>query len=96
MQKESRKCDSVRVALNEKDSLILDLVDSNLKMYDDFNAERQKKEAAQSDLDKAQKKLNSFDKKRFGVGMSAGATLNSSFEVKPAILIGISYSIFRF
>lgn len=96
MQKEARKCDSVRVALVEKDGLILDLVQNNLQSYEDFTNEQKKKEEALKRMYEAQEKLRKFDSKRFGIGFSAGATLNSDFEVKPAILIGVNYSIFRF
>lgn len=96
MQKESRKCDSVRVALEKKDALILELLDNNLKMFKQFTEERAIKTEALEVMNETRKKLDKFDKKRFGIGFSAGATLNSNFEVKPAILIGVSYSIFRF
>ena len=65
MQRESRKCDSVRVALAKKDALVTDLIENNLKMFADFNAEREKKEAVerakQAEIDRQAEKQRKAD-----------------------------------
>lgn len=94
--KESKKCDSVRVALVKKDSLVLELIENNLQMFSEFSAERLLKNEAIKQREDARLELDKFDRKRFGVGFSVGASLGPDFTVQPAIMIGINYSIFRF
>lgn len=99
MIKDIKKCDSVKVALIKKDTLITELTKNNLEMFSNFSNERNKKKQAIKERDKAQQKLNSFKRKKFNLGLSVGPviyTTNESFSFKPAVLIGLNYSIFSF
>lgn len=96
MQREARKCDSVRVALDKKNELVSELIQNNMTMFEEFTQEREKKNEAIKARDEAKRKLDAFDKKRFGIGFSTGVTLDSDLQFKPAFLIGVTYTIFRF
>lgn len=97
--KDLKKCDSTKVALVKKNKLIEDLTDNTLKMFSDFSKEREIKTQAIKAKKELQKKLDKFDRKRFGIGISMGQGLiyqDNSLSFVPTISISIHYSIFRF
>lgn len=94
--KESRKCDSLRSAFENKSILINSLIENNLSMFEDFQEERADKKKAIAEREKAEKELRNFDKKRWGLGFSAGYYFTSDLNFQPAIGVSINYSVFRF
>lgn len=97
--KDLKKCDSTKVALVKKNKLIEDLTDNTLKMFSDFSKEREIKTQAIKAKKELQKKLDKFDRKRFGIGISMGQGLiyqDNSLSFVPTISISIHYSVFRF
>lgn len=96
MAKESKKCDSLKVAFNSINNLVNSLADNSIKTFSEFLKEREKKEKAQAEAEEIRKELLSLDRKRFGIGISTGVGVNSDFKFYPAILVGINFSIIRF
>ena len=99
MIKDIRKCDSVRVALLKKDTLIFELTENNLQMFSDFSIEREKKKQAIEARNEAQRKLDKFDRKRFSLGISVGPGMyvaNDKIAFGSNIALTLHYSLFRF
>lgn len=99
MIKDIKKCDSVRVALLKKDTLIFELTENNLQMFSDFSAEREKKKQAIEARNEAQRKLDKFDRKRFSLGISVGPGMyvaDNKIAFGPTIALTLHYSLFRF
>ncbi|CAA0149627.1 hypothetical protein TMP227_10110 [Tenacibaculum maritimum] len=73
IMKESRKCDSVKIAFNKKSILLQSLIKNNLQMFNDLELERIKREQLQIQLQKTNKSLLKLSKKRnngslYGIG----------------------------
>jgi hypothetical protein len=96
MQKESRKCDSLKVAFYKKDQLIEDLVKNNLSSFEEFILERNKKAEAIKELEDIKREMKNINKKRFSLGITVGPALTSSFKIEPAFMFGLSYSLIKF
>lgn len=96
MVKADRKCDSVRSAMFKKDELINDLINSNLKSFQEFMEEREEKKKAIEAREEAAKKLKNFDAKRFSLSLTVGPVVTQEFKFAAGIMFGISYNIFRF
>ena len=94
--KESRKCDSIKVALNKKDILISEMAFNNLEMWEDFKSEREKKNEAIEARSAAQEAMNKINDKRFGLSIGIGAGLDSEIKVKPVVALIVSYTFWRF
>jgi hypothetical protein len=95
MIKDSRKCDSLFAALKAKDELINNLTKNNLLSFEEFFSERQKKQKAIIERNKAFEKMNSLKNKRLSIGIGVGPALTSRFKIEPAITLGINFKIFQ-
>jgi hypothetical protein len=84
--KESRKCDSLKVAHTKKSILLQDLIKSNLTMFNDLERERKLRESLQLQLKSTNKDLLRLSKKRsnswlYGIGGAAlGIIIYSSVK----------------
>ena len=55
--KDIRKCDSVKVAFNEKTTLLHELIDSNLQMFNDLEIEKKNRIEISKNLEQVNKDL---------------------------------------
>ncbi len=62
--KESRKCDSVKVAFTQKSLLLEDLIKNNVTMFNELEQERIKRNKLQSQLQKTNEDLLKLTKRR--------------------------------
>ncbi|CAA0254929.1 hypothetical protein V2605_03415 [Tenacibaculum maritimum] len=64
--KESRKCDSVKVAFTQKSLLLEDLIKNNVTMFNELEQERIKRNNLQLQLQKTNKPIESNQTKKNG------------------------------
>lgn len=62
--KESRKCDSVKVAFNQKSILLQDLIKNNLLIFSDLEKEKLERERLRIQLQKTNKDLIKMTKRK--------------------------------
>lgn len=84
-----------KTQLDKKDENIYDLAQKLMNSYTDFQEERAEKEETQKLLIEAKEELTSYDKRRFSFTISAGPVLTSDSEIKPGVMVGVSYTLFR-
>jgi hypothetical protein len=65
--KESRKCDSVKVAFRKKSILLQGLIKHNLSIFSDLEKEKSKREQLQLQLQKTNKDLLNLSKRKRNV-----------------------------
>jgi allophanate hydrolase subunit 1 len=96
IMKESRKCDSLRVAFENKSVLIEDIIKSNNQMYIDFQNERDLKNQALKRKIDAENELKKLDKKIFSIGFHFGSTVDKDWNPVPVISVGLNIHLFSF
>tara|TARA_R110000782_G_scaffold239000_1_gene325351 strand:+ start:970 stop:1257 length:288 start_codon:yes stop_codon:yes gene_type:complete len=94
--KDVQKFEVLKIAYAEKEVVLNDLIDLNLKAVDEFNAERLMKNEAIDRKIKLEKEINKLNQKRFSIGITVGPAVLADFKIQPAITLGLNYSIFRF
>ena len=96
IMKDVQKFEVLKIAYAEKEVVLNDLIDLNLKAVDEFNAERLMKNEAIDRKIKLEKEINKLNQKRFSIGITVGPAVLADFKIQPAITLGLNYSIFRF
>ena len=96
IMKDVRKYDSLKVFILRKDEIIKEVISNNTTMFESFREEREIKTKYLKELEELRKVKDKKKAKRFGLGVSIGASLNSEQKVVPSINLGLNYSIFRF
>lgn len=63
MMKESRKCDSLRVAYNQKTTLLNNFIDTNLTMFNEIEKQRERQAEIQKKVDEINAKNRKLAKR---------------------------------